>query len=374
MKAILLLQDGTTFTGKGFGARGISTGEVVFHTGMTGYQEIVTDPSYKGQIVTMTYPHIGNYGFNPEDFESPTPHIEALIVKEACTYPHNHRCTENIDTFMKRFDIMGIEDIDTRALTRHIREKGSMKGIMSCPAKSIKELKTILDEHPSIQNTDLVNQVTTDKPFIWEEKVDTTWYYAPVTNTNASPFTVIAYDFGIKHTILRLMTALNFKVEVVPATTSHESIMERKPDGIFLSNGPGDPEQVSYAVENVKKLAGKIPLFGICLGHQILALALGGITYKLKYGHHGSNHPVQDIQTGKIEITSQNHNFAVKQKSIEKNGFTVTHINLNDNTVEGMEHTELPVFSIQYHPEASPGPHDSLDLFKKFYTMIKEFS
>ncbi|MFO7889651.1 MAG: glutamine-hydrolyzing carbamoyl-phosphate synthase small subunit [bacterium] len=372
MKAILLLQDGTTFIGKGFGARGTVTGEVVFHTGMTGYQEIVTDPSYKGQIVTMTYPHIGNYGFNTEDFESCVSHIEALVVKEVCKFPSNYRSSESLDSFLKRFGIIGIEDIDTRALTKHIREKGSMKGIISNPEKNINELKQLLDNHPSIQNIDLVDQVTTDHPFTWKEKADSKWYYEPLTASEDSSFTVTAYDFGIKQNILRLMASLNIKVEIVPANTSYETIRDMNPDGIFLSNGPGDPKKVMYVVKNVKKLAEKFPLFGICLGHQILALALGGTTHKLKYGHHGSNHPVKDLRTGKIEITSQNHNFVVEPKSVEKNGFAITHINLNDNTLEGMEHTELPVFSIQYHPEASPGPHDSLNLFKKFYTMMEQ--
>jgi len=370
--ATLLLQDGTKFTGRGFGASGTSIGEVVFHTGMTGYQEILTDPSYKGQIITMTYPHIGNYGFNKEDYESGNPHIEALIVKEACLFPHNHRSSENIDSFLKKFGIIGLEDIDTRALTRHIREKGSMKGIVSNTEKNLNTLKKLLDSHPSIEKIDLVDKVTVKKPYNWKQKADSQWYYNSITDSGKKTYTIIAYDFGIKQNILKLMTSMNFKIKVVPAVTSYEMILDINPDGIFLSNGPGDPEKIIYAIKNIKKLIKKFPVFGICLGHQILALALGGSTYKLKFGHHGSNHPVKNLQTEKIEITSQNHNFAVDSKSVEKRGFEISHINLNDNTVEGMQHKDFPLISVQYHPEASPGPHDSLNLFKKFYTLVKE--
>jgi len=372
VEATLLLQDGTKFTGRGFGASGTSIGEVVFHTGMTGYQEILTDPSYKGQIITMTYPHIGNYGFNKEDYESCKPHIEALIVKEACSFPHNHRSAENINSFLKKFGIVGLEDIDTRALTRHIRKKGSMKGIISNTEKDLNTLKKLLDSHPPIEKIDLVNKVTISKPYNWKKKANPHWYYDSITESGNNTFTIIAYDFGIKQNILKLMTSMNFKITVVPAAISYEMILDMNPDGIFLSNGPGDPEKVTYTINTIKKLSDKFPIFGICLGHQILALALGGSTYKLKFGHHGSNHPVRDLRTGKIEITSQNHNFAVAPTSVREKGFDISHINLNDNTVEGMEHRELPVFSVQYHPESSPGPHDSLNLFKKFYSLVKE--
>ncbi|MEJ2628225.1 MAG: glutamine-hydrolyzing carbamoyl-phosphate synthase small subunit [bacterium] len=374
IEATLLLEDGKIFKGKGFGSQGTSIAEVVFHTGMTGYQEIFTDPSYKGQMVLMTYPHIGNYGFNNEDFESTQPHIAALIVKEACKIPSNHRSTETLDSFLHKYNIIGMEDIDTRALTRHIREKGSLKAIISNTEHDIPTLKKLLDKHPPIQDIDLVSQVTIDKPYTWKQKADSKWYYENIISSNKESFRVITFDFGIKQNILKLMSSLNIQVELVPASTPAESIIDMNPDGIFLSNGPGDPQRVSYAVKNIKELMAKFPMFGICLGHQIMALALGGTTFKLKFGHHGSNHPVKDLQSGKIEITSQNHNYAVEPKSLEKIGFEISHINLNDNTVEGMVHRELPVYSVQYHPEASPGPHDSVNLFKKFYSILEENS
>jgi carbamoyl-phosphate synthase small subunit len=267
-----------------------------------------------------------------------------------------------------------MEDIDTRALTRHIREKGSLKAIISNTEDDTNKLKKLLDKHPSIQDIDLVSQVTIDKPYTWKQRADSKWYYENITSSSKKTFKVISFDFGIKQNILKLMSSLNMQVELVPASTPAEAIIDMNPDGIFLSNGPGDPQRVSYSLKNVKKLMVKFPMFGICLGHQIMALALGGKTFKLKFGHHGSNHPVKDLQTGNIEITSQNHNYAVDPKSVEKIGFDISHMNLNDHTIEGMVHKELPVFSVQFHPEASPGPHDSLNLFKKFYSILEENS
>ncbi len=372
MKARLLLEDGKIFHGEHFGAQGTSIGEVVFNTGMTGYQEILTDPSYKGQMVTMTYPHIGNYGINPDDVESSRPHVEALIVREYCPVPSNYRSKETLDHYLQRNNIIGFHQIDTRALVRHIREKGAMMGILTTEEMLLSQLNEKLLRHPKIEGRDLVKYVTVKKQKTWENPIHASWYYDFIKPLGEKTFRVAAYDFGIKWNILRLMTALGLEVTLVPASTSAEEIKKINPDGIFLSNGPGDPEGVPYAIENVKKLIGYCPMFGICLGIQILGLAFGGRTYKLKFGHHGSNHPVKDLKTGIIEITAQNHNFAVETRSLEKAGFVLTHRNLNDGTVEGIEHRELPIFAVQYHPEASPGPHDSLYLFKRFYRMMEE--
>lgn len=371
MEGVLLLEDGKSFKGRGFGARGISIGEVVFHTGMTGYQEILTDPSYKGQIVSMTCPHIGNYGINNEDSESSVPQIEGLVVKEACRLPSNYRSETDIDSYLAEYGIAGIEDIDTRALTRHIRRKGAMPGIISTNGTDISRLKKILNDHLPLDQKDLVSEVTTNKPIIWKEKVCPEWYYKKPHPPGDRVYKVAAFDFGIKRNILRIMTSLNMEVHVLPASTSAESVKETAPDGLFLSNGPGDPEKVFYAVETIRTLSDKFPIFGICLGHQILALSFKANTYKLKFGHHGSNHPVKDIKSGRIEITAQNHNFAVDADSLDKTGFEITHLNLNDSTVEGMAHKDLPIFSVQYHPEASPGPHDSVSLFSRFYKMME---
>jgi carbamoyl-phosphate synthase small subunit len=369
MESILLLEDGRVFTGEHFGAPGTTIGEVVFNTGMTGYQEILTDPSYKGQMVTMTYPHIGNYGINSEDIESVKPQVEAFIVRELCEVPSNYRSTETLNAYLLRHQIQGIHQIDTRELTRHIRDKGSMQGIISSENLGIAELNNRLKSVPSIEGQDLVQYVTGDKIQTWEPAVKPSWYYDRIKPIHSERH-VVAFDYGIKYNILRLLRSFGFKITVVPASTTAEQVKELSPDGIFLSNGPGDPAPLLYAIDNLKKLIGFKPLFGICLGHQLLCLALGARTFKLKFGHHGSNHPVKDLKTEVIEITAQNHNFAVDPDSVRDKGIRITHINLNDGTVEGMEHTEWPVYSVQYHPEASPGPHDSLYLFQRFVEMM----
>lgn len=370
MKATLLLEDGRTFTGKGFGASGTVVGEVVFHTGMSGYQEILTDPSYKGQMVTMTYPHIGNYGVNSSDVESIKPQVEAFIVRELCDIPSNYRSEESLDAYLKRYDIPGLEDIDTRALTRHIREQGAMMGILSTETDDITTLKKQLAEVPGIVGQDLVKHVTIKEPVQWKESIDAQWYYDKIQPYGEESFHVVAFDFGMKYNICRLLTAYGMRVTVVPANTTADQVKALDPDGIFLSNGPGDPEGVPYAIRAISELVHSYPMFGICLGHQLMGLAMGARAYKLKFGHHGSNHPVKNLETGEIEITSQNHNFALDMDSVKDLGFEITHMNLNDQTLEGIRHKELPLYAIQYHPEASPGPHDSNYLFRNFYEMM----
>lgn len=357
-RAILLLEDGTSFLGRSFGAEGETVGEVVFNTSMTGYQEILTDPSYRGQIVTMTYPLIGNYGINSEDVESPRPWLEGFIVKEYSSFPSNWRATEPLDQFLKRHRIVAIEGIDTRALTRKIRDRGAMQGILSTEQFETAPLLKKLKAHPPLVGQDLVKQVTCAEPYLWKEGA---WREA----VPASLYHVVAYDFGIKQNMLRRLVQMGCRVTVVPAETSAEKVLSMNPDGVLLSNGPGDPEAVTYAIRNTEKLIGKKPVFGICLGHQILGLALGGKCKKLKFGHHGGNQPIMDLSTRRVQIVAENHGFAVDIQSIEKE-VELTHVNLNDNTVEGMHHRTLPVFSVQYHPEASPGPHDAHFLFKRF--------
>ena len=371
MKAIIALEDGKNFTGKSFGAEGESIGEVVFNTSMMGYQEILTDPSYQGQIVLMTYPLIGNYGANKEDVESRRIFLSGFIVKEYCYYPSNFRSEMSLGDFLKKSDIVGIEGIDTRALTRYIRDKGAQQGIISTVDFDIKSLQSKIKNSPGLIGRDLVKEVTCNSSYSWKEGG-----WEPETGYRKNPgesgfrFKVVAYDFGIKQNILRMLIDSGCSVEVVPAKTDAAEVLARNPDGIFLSNGPGDPEGVSYVIENVRKLIGKKPIFGICLGHQILGLALGGKTYKLKFGHHGANHPVKELSTGRIEITAQNHGFAVDVDTIPD--VSLTHINLNDQTVEGMIHKNLPIFSVQYHPEASPGPNDSRYLFAQFVELMKK--
>ncbi|MBI5420445.1 MAG: glutamine-hydrolyzing carbamoyl-phosphate synthase small subunit [Deltaproteobacteria bacterium] len=371
--AKLALADGTVYRGAAFGYEGECGGEVVFNTGMTGYQEVLTDPSYKGQIVMMTYPEIGNTGINPDDVESTRPWVEGFIVREAWRLPSNWRHVETLDGYLRRYHICGIAGIDTRALTRRLRDGGSQMGIISSADLDEKRLVKKARELPSIVGRDLVREVTTDRELHWETgDWDLEKGYLPAAeyrNRLGKVPKIIAIDYGIKQNILRMLVSHGFDVTVVPAETTAAGILARKPDGVFLSNGPGDPEGVPYAVETVKGLLGRLPMFGICLGHQIMGLALGGRTFKLKFGHHGCNQPVSDLATGKVEITSQNHNFAVDSDSLGERA-RVTHINLNDRTVEGLAVPSLRCFSVQYHPEASPGPHDSRYLFTRFYRYL----
>jgi carbamoyl-phosphate synthase small subunit len=368
MKGILLLEDGTVFTGEAFGARGHRCGEVVFNTGMTGYQEILTDPSYNEQIITMTYPLIGNYGTGCGDNESRRVHAGGLVVKEACGFPSSWRSEEPLGAFLKRHDVIGLQGVDTRMLVRHIRIKGAMNGVISAGRLGIESLRKKLAEYPGLVDRDIVKDVTAAGAYRWSE---------PVTDLSGrrcdygrGRFRVVAVDYGIKHNILRLLCSHGCELKVVPAAASAARILSHKPHGVFLSNGPGDPAPVGYAIETVRKLLGKVPIFGICLGHQILALALGGRTYKLKFGHRGSNHPVKNLRTGRIEITSQNHGFCVDMDSLSSKDVELTHLNLNDRTNEGLRCERLKAFSVQYHPEASPGPHDSSYLFGEFAAMM----
>jgi len=372
MKATLLLEDGRVFHGQGHGFEAEAIGEIVFNTSMSGYQEILTDPSYAGQIVAMTYPLIGNTGVNEEDAESRRPFLEAFIVRRMTPHPSNWRISEPLTDYLEKHRIPAISDIDTRALVRHIREKGAMRAVVSLVDHDLKSLRQKVRESPQMTGRDLAKVVTTAESYVANTEEPNFVEFSDLTPGETGPYRVVAYDFGIKTNILRDLTHLGANVTVVPASTSAADVLALNPDGIFLSNGPGDPEAVDYAVLNVRELLGKKPMFGICLGHQIMGLALGGRTFKLKFGHHGGNHPVMNIDTGRVEITSQNHGFAVDLDSLDNNEIRITHMNLNDHTLEGFEHRNLPAFSVQYHPEASPGPHDSYYLFQKFIDLMRD--
>jgi carbamoyl-phosphate synthase small subunit len=363
-KAILLLEDGTVFEGRSFGAKGVATGEVVFNTSMTGYQEITTDPSYYEQILTMTYPMIGNYGTNTLDWESRKVFCSGFIVKENCPLPSNWRNEKTFSDYLKENKVVGLEGIDTRKLVRHIRNEGAMRGIISSSELNIDKLKKKLAQYPGLVGRDIVKQVTFGKAYAWDKGVVDV--VADKELKPAKKYKVVALDYGIKENILRLLVSNGCKVQVMPADATAKEILAKKPDGIFLSNGPGDPAAVTYAVNTIRDLLGKLPIFGICLGHQLLGLALGGKTYKLKFGHRGANHPVKNLDTNAIEITSQNHGFCVDIDSLAGKNVELTHINLNDNTLEGLRCKKLKAFAVQYHPEASPGPHDSQYLFNQF--------
>ena len=371
MKALLVLADGKIYKGEHFGSEGEVEAEIVFNTSMSGYQEIITDPSYCGQMVVMTYPLIGNYGVNPEDFESDRPHLSGFIIKELSKVQSNWRSRGSLEEFLKETNVFGIQGIDTRALTRRIREKGAQQAILSTDTSDPQRLIEKVRKSPGLIGRDLVKEVTCKNAYDWNESE---WTIqdgkTKLKEVKDRPYNVLVYDFGVKRNILRKLTRAGCKVRVVPANLPADEVLATRPDGIFLSNGPGDPAAVPYAIDNVKTILGKVPVFGICLGHQILSLALKGKTYKLRFGHHGGNQPVLDVKSGKIEITSQNHGFAVEQNSFN-NDVDITFLNLNDDTVEGIQHKSWPVFSVQYHPEASPGPHDSEHLFYKFLNLMK---
>ena len=371
MKALLVLADGKIYKGEHFGSEGEVEAEIVFNTSMSGYQEIITDPSYCGQMVVMTYPLIGNYGVNPEDFESDRPHLSGFIIKELSKVQSNWRSRGSLEEFLKETNVFGIQGIDTRALTRQIRDKGAQQAILSTDTSDPQRLIEKVRKSPGLIGRDLVKEVTCKNAYDWNESEWTIQSgKTKLKEVKDRPYNVLVYDFGVKRNILRKLTRAGCKVTVVPAKTPADEVLATKPDGIFLSNGPGDPAAVPYAIDNVKTILGKVPVFGICLGHQILSLALKGNTYKLRFGHHGGNQPVLDVKSGKIEITSQNHGFAVEQNSFDSD-VDITFLNLNDDTVEGIQHKSWPVFSVQYHPEASPGPHDSEHLFYKFVNLMK---
>ncbi len=372
--ALLALADGTVFEGSAFGAQGEAVGEIVFNTSLTGYQEILTDPSYKGQIVTMTYPEIGNVGVNVEDVESRQPFVEGFIVKEYWERPSNWRAQKSLAAYMHEHDIVGIQGIDTRALVRRIRDGGAQQGVISTRDLDAKRLAEKAQAAPDLVGRDLVKEVTCREPYDWSQgywELEGGYRQQGAGHAPEPCFSVVAYDFGVKFNILRHLVEAGCRVRVVPASTPAAEVLRLKPDGVFLSNGPGDPDAVPYAKENIAALVGKVPLFGICLGHQILGLALGGQTYKLKFGHHGGNQPVMDLATRKVEITAQNHGFCVDVDSLQERA-EVTHLNLNDRTVEGLRHTQEPLFSVQYHPESSPGPHDADYLFRRFTALMEQ--
>lgn len=368
-RAMLVLADGTGFPGYSLGAAGETTGEVVFNTSMMGYQEILTDPSYKGQMVVMTYPLIGNYGINEKDYESRSPFLEGFIVKEYSPFPSNWRSQVSLDTFLKSKKIVSIQGIDTRALTKRLRDFGAQHGIISTEDFDVPRLTKKAHSSPGLDGIDLVKAVTCNDMYTWKD--------ADSDAGKSKRFNVVVYDCGVKYNILRKLSSAGCSVTVVPARTHFHTVLDMKPDGIVLSNGPGDPAGVPYMIENIRGLLGKKPVFGICLGHQLLALTMGLKTYKLKFGHHGGNQPVMDLSTRKVEITAQNHSFAVtppQEGSVHKSPFgdvEITHVNLNDKSVEGLKCHSIPAFSVQYHPEASPGPHDANYLFDRFIEMME---
>jgi carbamoyl-phosphate synthase small subunit len=377
MRALLALEDGQFFEGESFGASGTRVGEVCFNTSMTGYQEVLTDPSYRGQIVAMTYPLIGNYGTNSLDQESRSPHVRGFVIEELSEAPSNWRSEMPLDEYLRKWEIPGAQGIDTRALTRHLRTRGAMKACLTTEQISPEEATRRAAEGEGVIGMDYVREVTTNDIYQWDpnDKLSEPWSIVTGDGGNKPKlppiqFRIVAYDYGIKQNILRLLRQKGFAVTVVPASTPPEQVLALNPDGIFLSNGPGDPAALPYAHQTVHALMGKKPIFGICLGHQILGFAFGGSTFKLKFGHRGANQPVKDLRSGRVAITAQNHGFAVDPKSLPKE-VEITHINLNDDTVEGMRHKELPIFSVQYHPEAAPGPHDASYFFQQFADLIE---
>ncbi|MGI9244757.1 MAG: glutamine-hydrolyzing carbamoyl-phosphate synthase small subunit [Verrucomicrobiales bacterium] len=388
-RAILALEDGRSFEGEAFGASGSSFGEVCFNTSMTGYQEVLTDPSYRGQIVAMTYPLIGNYGVNELDSESGQPHVRGFVIEELCEQPSNWRSETSLSDYLTKHGIIGIQGIDTRALTKHLRDRGAMRALLTTEDITAEEACARAASSPSMVGMDYVKEVTTAEPYRWDpddtrsrewtlpnptvrpgdvEATDGAEQFLPLPEPK---YHIVAYDFGIKHNILRNLRQHGFTIDVVGARTPAADVLAKNPDGVFLSNGPGDPDALDYIHGEIRELLGKVPIFGICLGHQILSHALGGSTFKLKFGHRGGNQPVKDLRTGKISITSQNHGFAVDGENLPAD-VEVTHINLNDNTVEGLRHKVHPAFSVQYHPEAAPGPHDASYFFEEFAKLIEQ--